>query len=68
MKPSIAEMMNARKKPGEIVDEMFLGFLSRFPREDERAAALLAVDPGKPQSLEDLTWALINRIEFVHNY
>ncbi len=54
--------------PDEIVDEMFLGFLSRFPREDEKAAALRVVDPRKPETLEDLAWGLINRIEFIHNY
>jgi hypothetical protein len=52
----------------EIVDEMFLAYLSRLPREDEKVLALAAVDPARPETLEDLTWTLLNRIEFIHNY
>lgn len=52
----------------EIVDEMFLSFLSRFPSREEKALALRAVDPAQPETVEDFAWSLINRIEFIHNY
>jgi hypothetical protein len=52
----------------ELVDEMFLAYLSRLPRQEEKAVALAAVDPKRPETLEDLAWSLINKVEFIHNY
>ena len=47
---------------------MFLAFLARQPREEEKRLAVNALDPQHPETLEDLAWSLINRIEFIHNY
>jgi hypothetical protein len=52
----------------EIVDQMFLAFLARKPREEEKRLAVAALDTRRTESLEDLAWSLINRIEFIHNY
>jgi Protein of unknown function (DUF1549)/Protein of unknown function (DUF1553) len=52
----------------EIADEMFLGFLSRFPRTEEKAIVVKTLNSRSPQNLEDLAWSLINKIEFIHNY
>lgn len=52
----------------EMVDEMFLAYLSRLPRAEEKAVALAAVNPERPETLEDLAWSLINKLEFIHNY
>jgi hypothetical protein len=57
-----------RLSNAEIVDQMFLAFLSRKPREEEKRLSLAALDPGRPVTLEDLAWSLINRVEFIHNY
>jgi hypothetical protein len=54
--------------PAEIADEMFLAYLSRLPRAEEKAVLTATLDPQRPQTVEDLAWSLINRIEFIHNY
>ena len=54
---------------GEIVDELFLAFLSRFPRPEEKVFAIQEVlEPRHGQGLSDLAWSLINKPEFVLNY
>jgi hypothetical protein len=52
----------------QIADEMFLAFLSRFPRPEEKAIVVKTLDSRSPQSLEDLAWSLINKVEFIHNF
>ena len=54
--------------PEQITDEMFLAFLSRFPRPEEKAVTVNLLDARKSEALEDLAWSLINKIEFIHNY
>ncbi len=54
--------------PEYIADEKFLAFLSRFPRPEEKVIAVKALDMRKGESLEDLAWSFINKIEFIHNY
>jgi hypothetical protein len=52
------------------VEEMFLAFLSRRPTDTERAAAVASLarasSPG--QGVEDLAWALVNRVDFLFSY
>jgi len=52
----------------EIVDEMFLAFLARPPREAEMGIAVKALEERHTQGLEDLAWSLINKPEFVYDY
>ena len=54
--------------PEQLADEMFLAFLSRFPRPEEKAIAVNLLDARKSEALEDLAWSLINKVEFLHNY
>lgn len=53
-----------------VVDEMFLAFLSRHPSAAERETALQALRgaASRAQGVEDLAWALINRVEFLFSY
>jgi len=52
----------------EIVDDLFLGFLARFPRQGEKAVAIQTLEQHHGQGLEDLAWALVNKPEFILNY
>jgi len=57
----------------QIVEEMFLAFLSRQPTPYERGVALKTLEKAtSPQArvtaVEDLAWALMNRIEFLFSY
>ena len=54
----------------EVVEELFLATLSRFPDDDEARSALdhLRRRPDRASGLADVLWALINTREFVLNH
>jgi len=57
----------------QIIDEMFLTFLGRFPDSYEkgRADAMLAkatTTALKNTTLEDMAWSLINKLDFLFSY
>lgn len=52
----------------EIAEELFLAFLSRFPRDAEKKIAVRTLQERHIQGLEDLAWSLINKTEFLYNY
>ena len=52
----------------EIVDEMFLAFLSRMPDRQEKKIAATALEKYHSQGLEDLAWSLVNRPDFLFYY
>ena len=52
----------------QIVEELFLSTLSRFPSSDEIAKSVKHIEKYRDQGVEDLQWALINKLEFVVNY
>ncbi|MBT7854888.1 MAG: DUF1553 domain-containing protein [Opitutae bacterium] len=62
--------LSAGKTLPDIVENLHLSALSRFPNEKEQAIALTylekATDKGK--ALEDLCWAILNRNEFLFNH
>ena len=56
-----------------VVDELFLSFVSRRPTVDEQSKAVAylvaATTPATRNSaLEDLAWALVNKIDFLYSY
>ena len=51
-----------------VVDEMFLGTLSRPPSSEEKMVALAALNADRVTGAENLQWALINSVEFFFNY
>jgi hypothetical protein len=56
-----------------IVDELFLRFISRKPSDWERGKAVAVLSKAttaaqKNAAIEDLAWALINKIEFLFSY
>ena len=66
----LARLVDEKRSRREIVEEFYLRTLSRFPDEDERAAADAAVSkaPDSRQGLEDVFWALLNSKEFLYNH
>jgi hypothetical protein len=52
------------------VDLLFLSFLSRRPEADERDKALaqFRAAVNRNAALEDLAWALVNKVEFVFSH
>jgi hypothetical protein len=56
-----------------VAEELFLTFLSRMPSDNEKAkaAAHIAKAPNANQRnayIEDLAWALVNKIDFLFSY
>ena len=51
----------------EIVEELFLATLSRFPSEQEKGIAVKLLQDYHTRGAEDLLWSLINRLEFGAN-
>ncbi|MDA0283242.1 MAG: DUF1553 domain-containing protein [Planctomycetota bacterium] len=59
------------EKPSQIIDELYLSVLSRFPSDEERSvmtAYLEASDADRETALRDATWALLTSIEFYVNH
>ena len=54
---------------GEIIVELYLAALSRFPRPEEQARLqeMIARRPRR-EALESLAWALISSRQFAHNH
>jgi hypothetical protein len=63
----LRELLQAKKRPREIVEDVYLTILSRYPTDDEfktlRDYTQSARDGRRP--MIDLAWALINSAEFL---
>jgi hypothetical protein len=54
---------------GELVNELFLTFLSRRPTEHERGKALVHFTrTSRNEAIRDLAWACLNKLDFVYSY
>ncbi len=53
----------------ELLDYLYLSTLSRFPASDERAAGLQRLQTGnRVAAVQDMLWALYNKVDFLFNY
>ncbi len=52
----------------ELVEEMFLAFLSRMPDSNEKRVAITTLQKYHSQGMEDLAWSLLNKPDFIFNY
>ena len=66
----IARLVKDQKSHDEIVDELYLGSLSRFPNAEERTKTKYFVDSieNKTEAYQDLLWTLLNSREFMFNH
>ena len=67
----VKKMIDAKKTPQQMIENLYLLTLSRKPDEKESAALIKAVtaDPKQQQQvLEDTFWALMNAKEFLFNH
>jgi hypothetical protein len=68
---TVARCVREKASDAALVEELYLTFYSRFPKDNEKAVALqyLGKDPRKrQQSTEDLAWSLMNSLEFIFNH
>ncbi len=64
----LKQMVNQKKKPAQIAEELYLRILSRFPTEDEKKTAVAYMASPKRklnESVCDVAWALLNSKEFI---
>jgi hypothetical protein len=66
----IKKLLDAKKQPGEIIDDLYVRCLTRRPTPDETARLLEVVKQGENtlQGLEDVFWAVLNSREFLFNH
>jgi uncharacterized protein DUF1549/uncharacterized protein DUF1553 len=64
----VDRLVKSEKTNGEIVDEMYLATLSRYPLQKEKQIAIEWLDRDRKQGAEDLDWSLLNKLDFVFNY
>ena len=65
----IKALLEAKKTPEEIIEELYIRSFSRRPVEKEVAGlkAILASAPSPKEFLDDLFWSLLNSREFLFN-
>ncbi len=59
------------KEPRAIIDELYLGTLSRYPTEKERTLMLgvfIEAAEDRQGAVEDVLWAILNTRGFVYNH
>jgi hypothetical protein len=49
----------------QIVDELFLSALSRYPTAAEKSRSMQAMGADRVRGAEDLMWALVNKLDFI---
>jgi hypothetical protein len=65
------KLANSKLTPREIVDELYLGTLSRHPNDAERKLMLRVFEDAgadRQAAAEDVLWALLNTRSFVYNH
>jgi hypothetical protein len=69
-KGRLPKLLSQNKSDEEIVKELFLATLSRFPNDQEKKAALQHVQSSKDKrkAFVDVTWGLLNTREFILNH
>jgi hypothetical protein len=64
----VQNLLAAHPENGKVVEEMFLGTLSRYPQAEERKIAEAALEADRVRGAQNLQWALLNLAEFLYNY
>jgi hypothetical protein len=68
--PQLQALLRARGGPREVVEELYLTILSRFPTDGERESfrTHAAKSPDARTAALDLAWALTNTAEFLYRH
>lgn len=64
-------LAQSKLTPREIVDELYLSTLSRFPSEAERTLMMRVfteAEGNRQEAVEDVLWAVLNTRSFVYNH
>ena len=66
----LRELLQSKRKPREIVEDLYLTILSRYPTDEELKTIRDYAQPGHEgrRPMMDLVWALINSAEFLYRH
>ena len=64
----LAQLLKSKTNPKDIVDELFLAALSRYPSEQEKKLAVEQMRKDRNEGAEDVLWSLFNKMDFIFNY
>ena len=65
----VRKLAASEMSPAELIDELYLSTLSRFPTSAEKELMLQAFsETDRRSAAEDVLWALLNSKEFVFNH
>ncbi|HEU0121674.1 MAG TPA: DUF1553 domain-containing protein [Bryobacteraceae bacterium] len=64
----VQNVLAAYADNGAVVEQLFLGTLSRYPQPEEKNAAMAALHEDRVRGAQNLQWALLNLAEFLYNY
>jgi len=65
---TVQTLLESNKSNDQIIDELFLTNLGRWPTPEERQVALHALEKDRKRGAENIQWALLNSVEFVLNH
>ena len=65
---TVQMLLESQKTNDQIIEELFLTTLGRWPSVDEKQVALQALEKDRKRGSENVQWALLNSIEFVLNH
>ena len=67
---SFAKMFEAKRSTPQMIEELYLASLSRYPTPQEifNAASYIDGDTEPRKAVEDLLWSLLNSREFLFNH
>jgi hypothetical protein len=64
-------LANSKSTPSQIIEELFLATINRFPTDEEQKLMLTAFEGAgsrRRAGSEDVLWALLNMKEFLYNH
>ena len=64
----VANLLDSGKSDDEIIAELFLSSLTRYPTDQEVEVAKRVIAEDRESGLEDIQWALLNSPEFLVNH
>jgi hypothetical protein len=67
----VARLVKRQSADEMLVEELYLTYFSRLPREDERTTALAYLQEHKEnrrEAVEDLAWSMLNSLEFIFDH
>ena len=64
----VQRLLDTYPDNGKVIDELFLGTLSRAPLPEERQYAVELLDKNRKEGAQNVQWALLNLVEFLYNF